>query len=201
MLTRFRARFSRLVTGPAKALLRIGAPPNAITLASIIFASLALAAAYSGFAWFVPMLLALSGYSDAVDGAVARLSGRVSRFGAFLDSFCDRVAEALMVVSLVPLGMDPLIAYTLITTSILVSYARARAEALGLHLEGVGLVERAERIIVLIVLSILYAAGVNPSMQLANLGLADTLSLILALLNSATAIQRVLYVRRALQQP
>ncbi|RLG86861.1 MAG: hypothetical protein DRO39_02010, partial [Thermoprotei archaeon] len=68
-------------------------------------------------------------------------------------------------------------------------------------LEGVGLVERAERIIVLIVLSILYAAGVNPSMQLANLGLADTLSLILALLNSATAIQRVLYVRRALQQP
>lgn len=101
------------------------------------------------------LLLLLSGVMDITDGSVARVTGTVSKRGAFLDSSLDRLAEVVVFAGILYGNLvDHLLALLALSFSLLVSYVRARAEALGASVSGVGLGERAERLMVLSVSSI-----------------------------------------------
>lgn len=95
------------------------------------------------------ILLLLSGFFDIVDGQVARVAGKTSKKGAFLDSISDKVAEVAVFFGIMIGGhAEPHLVLLAITLSLLVSYSRSRAESLGVKLQGVGIGERAERLLV-----------------------------------------------------
>ena len=141
-----------------------------------------------GYARIAGIVMLLGGLFDALDGAVARESNRISSFGAFLDSTLDRLSESAVFVGLIffyasaARPFETLLAGVAMTFSLLTSYARARAEGLGIACE-VGLLERAGRIVILSVLSIL-------GLPTIGLGLVAAGALI-------TTAQRMLHVRRA----
>ena len=134
------------------------------------------------------VVMLVAGLFDSLDGAVARESNRMSAFGAFLDSTLDRISEAAIFVGIVffyaadGLPYGALLAGVAMTFSLLTSYARARAEGLGIECE-VGLLERAGRVVIL---SISSMAG----LLTAGLCLVAAGALV-------TTAQRILHVRRA----
>ena len=141
-----------------------------------------------GYSRVAGAVMLLGGLFDALDGAVARESNRMSSFGAFLDSTLDRLSESSVFVGLIffyasaARPYEALIAGLAMTFSLLTSYARARAEGLNIACE-VGLLERAGRILILSAFSIL-------GLTTAGLCLVAAGALI-------TTAQRILHVRRA----
>ena len=141
-----------------------------------------------GYARIAGAVMLLGGLFDALDGAVARESKRMSSFGAFLDSTLDRLSESAVFVGLIffyassARHYEALLAGLAMTFSLLTSYARARAEGLGIDCK-VGLLERAGRVVILSVLSI---AG------LPTVGLA-----LVAAGALVTTAQRIHHVHRA----
>jgi archaetidylinositol phosphate synthase len=128
------------------------------------------------------ILLLLSGLFDATDGAMARLYGEVSHFGAFLDSMLDRISEILVYWSLVYSGLvDWSIGLAALSGSLMVSYARARAEHLGAQMKGVGIAERPERLLILI--------------AAAFLGQLNAGVLLIALLSAITVVERIMHAK------
>jgi phosphatidylglycerophosphate synthase len=188
-----KARTRAFAIAPALALGRLGFTPNALTvIGSVLTASVGLLVAQG---WFVAagICLWLFSATDTLDGALARATNRVSTFGAFLDSVCDRYAEAGVFLGIVwyytwtanPLGIA--LAYLALIGSLMVSYARARAEGVGLQAAEIGWFQRPERLIALGVGFILTAFV--PAALLVVLAL-------LAILTSVTVIQRVVHVAR-----
>lgn len=97
-----------------------------------------------------------SGVFDVLDGAVARVTGRVSKTGSFNDSTLDRLAEVAIYAGIIYGNLAPPVLVVLaLAFSLLVSYTRAKGDSLGVSLSGIGIGERAERMLVLIVFSIL----------------------------------------------
>jgi len=135
------------------------------------------------------LFLLISGFFDALDGVIARLYGRVTVFGGFLDSMLDRYADALVLTGIILGGFgDPFWGFLALIGSLLVSYSRARAEAAGIKMETIGLAERAERIIILVIASLL------------TLIWSDALRwsiVLLAGLTNLTVLQRAVYFRKA----
>ena len=179
---------------PARFLGRLGLTPNALTvIGSLLTASVGLLIAQG---WFLPagICLWLFSATDTLDGALARATDRVTVFGAFLDSVCDRYAEAAVFFGLAwwyqvhadVLGVS--LAYLALVGSFMVSYARARAEGVGLQAADVGWFQRPERIVVLGV-GLLLAPFV-PAALLAALA-------VLAVFTTFTVIQRVRHVARS----
>jgi len=150
--------------------------PNWYTVAGLLLALLAPLSAYLGYWGPTLALMAISAFMDALDGVVARVSGRQSRFGAFLDSMSDRVSDASYILALTLMGASGLLCYTLLVASYLVSYARARGEGLGVQLKGVGLVERQERVLAILLAGALLAVDATATNIL--LGLLLALSLV-----------------------
>jgi len=96
------------------------------------------------------ILLLISGFFDIVDGQVARVLQKTSKKGAFLDSVFDKVAEVAVFLGILIGGYsEGYVVLLAITLSLLVSYTRARAESLGVQLQGIGIGERAERLLVI----------------------------------------------------
>jgi CDP-diacylglycerol--glycerol-3-phosphate 3-phosphatidyltransferase len=179
-------------------LIRSGATPNAVTTfgALIVVAS----AVAFGLGWIRSggILLLLSGIVDTLDGDLARATGQTTKFGAFYDSTLDRVGDGVTFIGigtflLVTPGIRlPIVGAVLcmvaILASLLVSYARARAEGLGIDCK-VGIVQRAERIIVIGIPASLVGPGPG--------GLVlQFIVAVLALGSIITVLQRFLYVRR-----
>jgi archaetidylinositol phosphate synthase len=102
------------------------------------------------------VLLLLSGFFDIVDGSVARVTNKMSRRGAFLDSIFDKLAE-VVIFSGIALGQlaDSFWCIVGIGMSLLVSYTRARAESLGQRLQGTGIGERAERLLIIAIIGMI----------------------------------------------
>ena len=102
------------------------------------------------------VLLLVSGFFDLVDGAVARVTKQASKKGAFLDSSFDKIAE-LTIFSGIAIGSlaSPTWALVALGMSLLVSYTRARAESLGVELKGIGIGERAERLLIVAIIGML----------------------------------------------
>lgn len=173
---------------------RIGLTPNVASglgiLAAVASAVLYWAAQFSlPYLILASILLLVSGFFDALDGVIARLYGRVTVFGGFLDSMLDRYADALILMGIV-LGGFADVSWGLLALmgSLLVSYSRARAEAAGIKMETIGLAERAERILILVVASFV------------TLAWKDALwwsVVLLAVLTNLTVAQRVIYFRKA----
>lgn len=138
------------------------------------------------------VFLLISGFFDALDGVIARLHGRTTIFGGFLDSMLDRYADALVLAGIILGGFsDPFWGFLALIGSLLVSYSRARAETAGVKMETIGLAERAERIIVLFIAS------------LSTLIWSDALwwsIVLLAVLTNLTVLQRALHFRRELKK-
>lgn len=101
------------------------------------------------------ILILAAGWFDIVDGAVARTTGKASERGAFLDSTLDRVAEVAIFLGILAGGLaPPVVVLTALSLSLLVSYTRAKGDALGVKLSGVGIGERSERLLILAVASL-----------------------------------------------
>lgn len=162
--------------------------PDTLTLLGWLF-SLGAAVVFAlGFVKIAGAVMLLGGLFDALDGAVARESNKMSDFGAFLDSTLDRFSESGVFVGIMFFfattgrPYEALLAGAAMTFSLLTSYARARAEGLGVECQ-VGILERAGRVTILSVFSILGLVTVA-------VGLVAVGALI-------TTVQRVVHVRRA----
>lgn len=179
---------------------RLGLSPDALTVIGFGIALLAAIAAGLG-AWLVTAgLVIFGGAFDLLDGALARATGRVSRFGAFLDSTLDRLGEGVVYVGIVAAAAAAgetrlaILAAGAMVLAFQVSYSRARAEGLGFRGD-VGVAPRAERI-VLLTLGLLGAGldgGVGPGRG-GQLWLGLALAVV-AILAAVTVIQRIWYVR------
>jgi len=174
-----------LVDPIARAISRLGISPNWMTMLGLV-ANVAVALLIArGYLRVGGVLTILASLFDAFDGALARLSGQTSSFGAFLDSTLDRFSEAVVYLGLLLYyaqqgrRMEVILIYGTIVGSLMVSYTRARAEGLGLQCR-VGLLTRAERVCLLIIGLI---AGIMPWMLWP-----------LAVLTNVTVVQRVVYV-------
>jgi len=174
--------------------------PDALTISGValcIAGSLAVFFEYAGwgFYWLGAVLFVVGSVLDVLDGALARSRGIGSPFGAFLDSTVDRVGEGFMIgaIGLVLMRHDQMwgvgLAFAAVAGSFLVSYARARAEALGLRGD-VGLGSRAERVVVI-------TAGLVLA-PLHELILPATMAL-LATTAWITVVQRILFVHKQLR--
>jgi CDP-diacylglycerol--glycerol-3-phosphate 3-phosphatidyltransferase len=179
----------RLAEGIAAPLAKRGISPNAVTVVGFAFNVVTAAVLATGHLSSGGLLLFLSGIFDMLDGALARVTKGQSDFGAFLDSLLDRYSEAVILLALIFVfttrGKTPivLLVYLVAIGSILVSYARARAESLGV--EGkVGVAPRPERITILGI-GLLF----NQYTTIASL-------IILAVLTHATSMQRLYHVWR-----
>jgi archaetidylinositol phosphate synthase len=134
----------------------------ALTLAGILYATRALTA---GFSWFylpiiTSLLLIVGGFFDIVDGSVARTTKRMSQKGSFLDSASDRISESVIFIGIAVGNLaEPVLCMIALTLSFLVSYVRAKAESLGVNLAGLGLGERAERLLILAIVGLLPIAN------------------------------------------
>ena len=171
----------------AGALAKLGITPNSLTIAGLFLSIIVGVVLGLGYEVAGGILVLVAGLFDTLDGAVARVSGRVTVFGSFLDSTLDRYSEAAVFCGLLVLYTregrvgEVVLVYTVIIGSLLVSYARARAEGLGLDCE-VGWLQRPERIAIL---------GLGLAF-----GLAVPALLILAVFTNLTVAQRTLHVYR-----
>lgn len=196
MLNRFaRALFTRIFTPIAAFLVRRGVSPDVVTLVG----TLGVVAGALGFFprgefFWGTIVITCFVFSDLVDGTMARMSGRSSRWGAWLDSTLDRVGDAAVFGGIALWfagGGDDLLLVALcvycLSTGAVVSYARARAEGLGMT-AAVGVTERADRLVVVLVATGLDGLGV-PYVQALALWYV-------AVGSTITIGQRALVVRR-----
>jgi CDP-diacylglycerol--glycerol-3-phosphate 3-phosphatidyltransferase len=173
--------------------------PNTITTVGALFVVVSAVAYGLGWVRLGGILLIGSGIVDTLDGQVARQGDQVSKFGAFYDSTLDRVGDGATFIGIavfllwapeVPWrGATITLCMIAVWSSLLVSYARARAEGLGLECK-VGIVQRAERLLALGVPSVLLGDGPYEVLTLQIIVAA------LAVLSTITVIQRFVYVHR-----
>jgi CDP-diacylglycerol--glycerol-3-phosphate 3-phosphatidyltransferase len=179
-------------------LARTGVTPNVLTTAGV---SLCLAAAILVpfedhgkllFFWLAAAVFVVGSVLDILDGALARVGGKSTPFGAFIDSTTDRVGEGAMLAAIALVfsrhGRDwaVVVAVAAVVGSFLVSYTRARAEALGLS-GTVGLGSRAERVVV-----------ITAGLVFAPWGGLPWATVLLAATAWLTVVQRILHVRKQL---
>ncbi len=192
MLNRVYPHARRVAEYPARLLSEAGVSPNAITVAGLCLNVLVAVVLAFGFPVIGGALVLVVNAFDMLDGAVARMSGKVSRFGAMLDSTLDRYSEAAIYLGIMAWlfalgdGLRLLAAYLAIVGSFMVSYARARAEGLGAHGE-VGFLPRPERIVLIGLGLMLHQYLLLPILWL------------LALLTNVTTVQRLIHARRQLR--
>ena len=102
------------------------------------------------------LVLLAGGFFDVIDGSVAKITKRTSRKGSFLDSTLDKISETIIFLGIAIGGFaNPILCLLAVSSSLLVSYIRSRAETIGIDLSGVGFGERAERILILVVMGLL----------------------------------------------
>jgi len=192
---RVRPALGRVLDPLAAALLRAGVHPDVVTLTGTLGATAgALVFFPRGMFFTGTAIVFFSVLTDLLDGAMARRLGTTSRFGAWLDSTCDRIADAAIFSGLVLwfLGdgdssvLGAVALFCLVAGSI-VSYAKARAEGLGLRCD-VGLAERAERLILVLMGTLLAGLGLEGALAVALW--------LLAVASAITVVQRLLEVRR-----
>jgi CDP-diacylglycerol--glycerol-3-phosphate 3-phosphatidyltransferase len=214
-----RQRVRDLATPVARALGRLGLTPNALTVIGFLGTCVAAYAAATQ-AWLVAGLLVLAfGIFDLFDGTLARATGRVTKFGAFLDSTLDRAGEAIVYVGIaigcIAGGFDlgAVLAASAMAAAFMVSYTRAKSESLGFTpgtgMANIGLAPREVRIAILAVGLLLtpnplvreIPAGPNGEICIDSClpaiagGMLTASLAIIAVLATVTTIQRILHVR------
>jgi CDP-diacylglycerol--glycerol-3-phosphate 3-phosphatidyltransferase len=195
VLNRFHKTTARYLTQPMIRLLaRTPVSPTILTWIGFLLAVGAAALIVTGHLFTAGLVVLIAGLFDILDGALARYKDSTSSFGAFLDSFLDRISEAVIMLGLlgyytfeqIPVGVFLVTAALL--GSLLVSYVRARAEALGVECQ-CGMFTRPERVIVL---------AVGLLLSQINYVLVIALSII-TLFSFFTVVERVIHVWQQLK--
>ncbi len=199
LASRLRAPINRWVRPLGKALGRTGVSPNALTVAGVVIIAVGTVIFATGHLILGAVVVGVGGVTDLFDGAVAKATGRVSVFGAFLDSTTDRISDGIFFSGIVwylmhrPASGPDLLAIPLypsaavllclavLVLGFLTSYIKARAEAMGLTCD-VGLAERGERMLIAAV-----GVGLNR--------IVPALTLLLVL-SAVTVVQRFVVVWR-----
>ncbi len=202
MLTKLKDKVQKWISIEAQIMHKIGFKPNSVSALGVAFgvlSGLAYWAAgtfqtdlgtYRMYLFAAALFFFISGFCDALDGVLARLYGETTLLGGFLDSLLDRYVDAAIFLGLILGGLcDILWGLLALIGSLLTSYARARSEAAGIPMESIGIIERAERILIIILASIVNAIWVNISAL--NIGV-----IILALGSNFTVIQRAIHFHR-----
>jgi CDP-diacylglycerol--glycerol-3-phosphate 3-phosphatidyltransferase len=197
VLDRFKAFWQGVMLAPFVTLfLRLGISPDAVTLVGTLgVAAGALVFFPQGMLWQGVLVITAFVFSDLIDGQMARQSGRSSSFGAFWDSTLDRVGDGAVFGGLLLFFAGPGDSYLYLCVSLyclvagsLTSYARARAESLGMDAKG-GIAERADRLVAILVLTFFGDLLDLPVLYEATLWL-------LAAASTYTVVFRILKVRR-----
>lgn len=197
MFGRLRPLMQRVWQAPAKALTGAGVHPNVVTIVGtvgVVFGATFFFPQRGTMLFWGVMVIVVFVMTDMLDGTMARLSGKTSRLGAFLDSTLDRVADAAIFGSLVWAFRESndavaLAALACLTIGSFVPYARARAEGLGIDAKG-GLAERSDRLVIGLTATGLVGLGLPEWVLTATLTVLAVLALI-------TVVQRTLAVVRA----
>ena len=169
-----------------KDLLQLGFSPNFWTVVGLIIA-LSSAVVYGmgvEFGLIIGgILLLVSGFFDVVDGQVARVTGKTSKKGEYLDSMFDKISEVAIFLGILVGGYaEPYLVLLAITLSLLVSYARAKSDLINIKLQGIGIGERAERLLVIAIIGII--------------GFMDYAVIIVIIIAGITLIQRMIYTTK-----
>jgi CDP-diacylglycerol--glycerol-3-phosphate 3-phosphatidyltransferase/CDP-diacylglycerol--inositol 3-phosphatidyltransferase len=202
MLERFRQFWTNVWSPLGDLLLRLGVSPNKVTLVGTLgVCTGALVFFPQGWLFAGVLFITVFVFSDMIDGYMARTSGQVSPFGAFLDSTLDRIGDAAIFGGLAMYYVGPgenswvaaLAIYCLSMGSV-TSYARARAESLGMQAK-VGIAERSDRLVLILAVTgladLLRLLGVDDRvMWLIPIALG-----LLAVASTITVVQRILVVR------
>lgn len=165
--------------------------PNIITIISPFIALIAAYFYSEGFLILGALVVLFSGFFDVIDGIIARFHNKTSEFGAFLDSTMDRFSDAIVIIGLIFGGYCTwFIGILLLHSAITVSYVRARAESYGI-IANVGIAERATRLIVIVIASII-AYFTSPIYF-------NYIMIILVIASYLTVFQRIYYVYKKLR--
>jgi len=133
------------------------------------------------------VLLLVSGFFDMVDGQVARVTGKSSKKGEYLDSMFDKISEVAIFLGILVGGYaEPYIVLLAITLSLLVSYARAKSDLINIKLQGIGIGERAERLLVIALIGII--------------GFMDYAVVIVVIIAGITLIQRMTFTAKNIKE-
>jgi len=182
MLNNLRERLGPTLEGIGRGFASTGLSPNFWTSVGLAFAFVSAIVYGTGyeFAFLVGgILLLASGFFDVVDGQVARVIRKTSQKGSFLDSMFDKIAEVAVFLGILVGGYaEPYLVLLAITLSLLVSYARSKAESLNVKLQGIGIGERAERLLVIAII------GMVP-------GLMEIAVIIVIIIAAITLVQRM----------
>ncbi len=188
MRVRLKEVATKFVSNPlARLLLALHISPNSVTVTGFLVACFGAYLIAQGELFWGGIVMLSGSALDMLDGAMARMSGRVTAYGAFLDSVMDRLSESAILFGLLVFftreasHLEAYLTFGTLTVSLLVSYLRARAEGLGISGD-VGLMSRPERVIV-IGLGLL-------------VGYPEYALLLVFILGTATTFQRAWHVRR-----
>ena len=195
MLNKWKKSFEKIFKPLGKGLAKLPISPNTLTLLGLVVAVI------SGY--FIieqdlilgVLFLILSSALDMFDGLVARIKGRVSDFGGVLDSMADRYEDGILLISLIYGGfIDLFWGLVALLGFLLVSYSRAKGEILKLKMSGIGLLERAERLLIIIlaiIITIIY-----PNLEIAGFSVLNITIILLAIVAHISVLQRVLYIKK-----
>ncbi len=163
-----------------------GISPNVWTAVGLIFAfisSLVYGISLEFSLILGGILLLISGFFDIVDGQVARYTNKISKSGGFLDSIFDKIAEVAIFFGILLGGYtEPYLVILAISLSLLVSYTRAKADTLGIKLQGIGIGERAERLLVIAIVGML--------------GFMEAAIIIVIIIAAITLVQRIIVLAK-----
>ena len=167
-----------------------GISPNFWTVIGLLFALCAAVIYGMGIEYGLiigGLLLLVSGFFDIVDGQVARITGQISKKGGYLDSMFDKISETIIFLGILVGGYaEPYLVLLAITLSLLVSYARAKSDSLNIKLQGVGIGERAERLLVIAIIGIF--------------GLMEIAVIIVIIIATITLIQRMIFTAKHIKE-
>jgi len=165
LLSSIKAPVTRIITPLCRGLLRAGITPNWVSAVGGIGSSLSAALLYgSGHFFAGSIVVAIFVLFDLFDGAMARLAGTSSRWGALLDSTLDRIADASIFGAMAywfarTHDRNVSIMLGILVASYIISYIKARAEALDIECNG-GIAERSERLVLILIVAALHGLGI-----------------------------------------
>ncbi len=190
MLNNLREKLRPALEKMGKGFASTGLSPNFWTLVGLVFAFASAIVYGLGVEYGLiigGVLLLVSGFFDLVDGQVAKVTGKISKKGGYFDSMFDKIAETAIFLGILIGGYaEPYLVLLAITLSLLVSYARAKSDSLNVKLQGVGIGERAERLLVIAIIGII--------------GFMEIAVLIVVIIAAITLIQRMIVTAKNIEE-
>ncbi|UTB33386.1 MAG: CDP-alcohol phosphatidyltransferase family protein [Methanobacterium sp. ERen5] len=194
MLNRLRPQV-KVILDPVAKKIRIN--PNILTIIGLLVSVISAYMFATGNLLIGGLLIALSGFVDMLDGAVARNNYQTTKFGGLLDSTADRFADAFILIGIIYGGyVNWIYGILALHASLTVSYVRARAESEGIKCN-VGIAERAERLVIIMIGAFL---SYFTNIQIFNMNLLGIAVVVIMILGYVTVIQRVYHSWKTLKE-